>query len=83
MKALIRTESSIQPVSLSRINANYHDDKITGHISSATAIRNELKTVGLSCKIKQTIPNVTFGIIEKAMSDGLGPYLCKILNNLF
>ena len=42
LKALSVTESKIIPVTVKRIGADYHDNKLNGHISSATAIRKSL-----------------------------------------
>lgn len=42
LKALGKLDSTITPFTVKRMNANYHDQEITGSIASATAIRHSL-----------------------------------------
>lgn len=73
--ALKKTCSKIKPVIIERKNAGYHDSKIYGEISSATAIRktiseyvaNNVLHQGLSdslSKLYDDIPNTVFNIIS-------------------
>ena len=82
IKHLLNLKSKIQPVAIKRIGAGYHQKNITGNISSATSIRNEIlnnlrspKTdlFMLNDKIKSTIPSSVFPILERELREGRGP----------
>ena len=44
LKQLLLTNSSIEPITVQRIAADYHDTELSGHIASATAIRKWFST---------------------------------------
>jgi len=82
IKHLINLKSKIKPIAIKRIGAGYHQKNIKGKISSATSIRNEIlnslsspKTdlFILNDKIKSTIPQSGFPILEKELGEGRGP----------
>ncbi len=82
IKHLINLKSKIKPIAIKRIGAGYHQKNIKGKISSATSIRNEiLNSLGspktdlfiLNDKIKSTIPQSGFPILEKELREGRGP----------
>ena len=82
MKHLINLKSKIKPMAIKRMGAGYHQKNIKGKISSATSIRNEIlsslsspKTdlFILNDKIKSTIPQSGFPILEKELREGRGP----------
>ena len=82
IKHLINLKSKIKPIAIKRIGASYHQKNIKGKISSATSIRNEiLNSLGspktdlfiLNDKIKSTIPQSGFPILEKELREGRGP----------
>ncbi len=82
IKHLLNLKSKIQPVAIKRIGAGYHQKNITGNISSATSIRNEIlnnlrspKTdlFMLNDKIKSTIPSSVFPVLERELREGRGP----------
>lgn len=82
IKHLLNLKSKIQPVAIKRIRASYHQKNITGNISSATSIRNEIlnnlrppKTdlFMLNDKIKSTIPSSVFPVLEGELREGRGP----------
>ncbi|HZK40585.1 MAG TPA: nucleotidyltransferase [Atribacterota bacterium] len=82
IKHLINLKSKIKPIAIKRIGAGYHQKNIKGKISSATSIRNEiLNSLGspktdlfiLNDKIKSTIPQSEFPILEKELREGRGP----------
>ncbi|GAI07553.1 unnamed protein product, partial [marine sediment metagenome] len=65
-----------------RMGANYHQKNITGKISSATSIRNEILNnlspskadlFILNDKIKSTIPPSGFPVLERELREGRGP----------
>jgi predicted nucleotidyltransferase len=82
LKALYRTNSSIKPFTVPRIGASYNAQEITGEISSATAIRNEL--LGQRCwdKIAHTMPEISFKILKYAIDSGKGPVTNQALEQL-
>jgi len=82
IKHLINLKSKIKPIAIKRIGAGYHQKNIKGKISSATSIRNEiLNSLGspktdlfiLNDKIKSTIPQSGFSILEKELREGRSP----------
>lgn len=73
LKALIRTGSSIKPFTFSRIHAGYHEKEISGTISSATAIRHELFTRGMTPALQQALPRKSYEILKRAVDMGRGP----------
>ncbi|GAH97945.1 unnamed protein product, partial [marine sediment metagenome] len=82
IKHLLNLKSKIKPVAIKRIGASYHQKNITGNISSATSIRNEIlnnlsppKTdlFMLNDKIKSTIPSSGFPVLERELREGRGP----------
>jgi len=82
IKHLINLKSKIKPITIKRIGASYHQKNIKGKISSATSIRNEIlnnlsssKTdlSILNDKIKSTIPQSGFLVLEKELREGRGP----------
>ncbi|GAG66855.1 unnamed protein product [marine sediment metagenome] len=82
IKHLLNLKSKIKPVAIKRMGASYHQKNITGNISSATSIRNEIlnnlsssKTdlFMLNDKIKSTIPSSGFPVLEKELREGRGP----------
>ena len=82
LKHLINLKSKIKPMAIKRMGAGYHQKNIKGKISSATSIRNEIlsslsspKTdlFILNDKIKSTIPQSGFPILEKELRESRGP----------
>jgi len=82
IKHLLNIKSKIKPIAIKRMGASYHQKNIKGNISSATSIRNEilnnlssLKTnpFMLNDKIKSTIPQSGFPVLEKELREGRGP----------
>ncbi|SHH28410.1 Predicted nucleotidyltransferase [Caloranaerobacter azorensis DSM 13643] len=65
LKALKKINSNIKPYTIKRINAEYNDINMTGEISSATAIRNEIfKTLNGIENIKSAVPNTTYSHLK-------------------
>lgn len=65
--ALKRTKSSIKPVIIKRIKADYHDKNLYNDISSATAIRHTLAEGYSLLDIKNDIPESTFNILSSTL----------------
>ncbi len=69
LKALNVLKSSICPYTLKREGANYNDNNIDKHFSSATSIRNHLKTGSLH-ELIDIVPENTFKILNSLSTDG-------------
>lgn len=82
LKALIRTDSPIEPITFPRKASQYHDRNIKSNIASATAIRDELQSFGLSKRIEQVIPPICFEIMEDTISKNRGPVFIENLEQL-
>lgn len=82
IKALIRTNSQIKPITFPRVTAQYHDHKICDSIASATAIRNELQKSGLTDNVRRTLPDICFKIMEDAICENRGPIFLKDFEQL-
>ncbi len=65
IKALKKINSSIVPHTIKRVSANYNSSKLSGHISSATAIRHNLIQEN---NISQSIPHSTKTILDSFFS---------------
>jgi len=82
IKHLLNLKSKIKPIAIKRMGASYHQKNIKGKTSSATSIRNEIlnslsfpKTdlFMLNDKIKSTIPQSGFPVLEKELREGRCP----------
>lgn len=58
LKAIYRYNCNIVPYTIARISADYHDETLHSHISSATAIRRELLQNGLTNEVLHAIPDL-------------------------
>ena len=61
IKTILKYKYKIKPESIKRIN-NYNNKELTGNLSSATAIRENIDNLD---KIKETIPNTTLKQLTK------------------
>lgn len=82
IKALKKLKSSIEPVTVKRIENNYNDADIAHSIASATAIRNEIKNFGLSDKALQSLPPKSYEIIKKLINIDKGPVFLQNFSDL-
>ncbi len=82
LKALYRTGSSIIPVTIQRIGAPYNAQEMSGEISSATAIRNELVRQKWWDSISRAMPQASFEILKGAVESGKGPVTNASLEQL-
>lgn len=64
LKSLKKLQSSIKPFSIKRQGEHYNSNKIKSNFSSASGIRNFLKSSKDIYKIKNTIPSETYNIIN-------------------
>lgn len=86
LRALLEINSSIEPKTIQRIGAGYHDPLKPGsQIASATSIRKEFMAQPLDKaleNIKRAVPDATFKILEEQFSLGKGPVLLKHFNKI-
>lgn len=68
-KALHQIKSKIKIETIKRINNDYHDSKLTGRISSATAIRKTIKNVDHLSTIQDAVPKSTFNSLLENRND--------------
>jgi predicted nucleotidyltransferase len=65
LKAILSTKSAIRPYTIQRIIADYSENKLTGHISSATAIRQSLLSPEFDWEsIKICLPENTWQTLQ-------------------
>ena len=67
IKALKRLNSSITPVTITRINAHYHSSEINGAISSATAIRGSIHQDKSLADYGHSVPPAVFPQLKEAL----------------
>lgn len=79
LKALTRLQSKIQPVTVPRITAGYHEREIKAEIASATAIRENLRHKWASQEnlfdeqVLSTMPEASRTVLQEAFANGKGP----------
>ena len=73
IKSIILLNSSIKPVTTKRLMNNYSDKNFTGSISSATAIREELRRRGLTPEIRKATPQKSWSVMQNNIENGRGP----------
>lgn len=74
IKAIIRQNSTIEPVTIKRIVSGYHDTSICDTICSASAIRNTLLNNGVD-SFKNQVPESVFDILAKEYNKTFPIYL--------
>lgn len=67
LRALLRLKSSIKPYTIKRIQSNFHDENLTGTISSATSIRHNIESEKHDSirQIKHAVPESTYKILKQ------------------
>lgn len=66
LKALKKNACSMEPVTISRKNASYHDKKLYEEISSATAIRYQITSQKDLSFLQSSVPQSTYESLQKA-----------------
>lgn len=77
IKSIILLNSPMIPYTIKRIANQHNDVVITQPIASATAIRQELKTFGMSEKLQTALPQASNDIIKANIAAGKGPILLE------
>lgn len=83
LKALKTLESTITPLTLKRIEADYNSTEINGKICSATAIRNLLKKNSSALEtIKNVVPINSYNTIKSVITKGKSLVFAKDLEQI-
>src|SRR5699024_10632889 len=59
VRTILNNNLAIEPLTMKRTNNDFHEKTITHQIASATSIREELVSKGLTEKVSQTFPDQT------------------------
>lgn len=82
IKSILSTKSLIRPITTKRIVNDYCEKQITGSISSATAIREEIRENGLTEKINESVPKNSYDIIKENIKISRGPIFLEDFSDL-
>lgn len=82
IKSIMLLNSPMVPYTIRRIANQYNDTEITQPIASATAVRLELKSAGLSDKVKSSLPADSFDIIKSNIASEKGPVYLENFSDL-
>lgn len=69
LKALKKTNSTIEPVFIERGCSDYHSEDINGKDTSATAIRSRLLKSEKVSKIKRLVPKFSYKLLKEHLKD--------------
>lgn len=77
LKSLKKLNSKITPVTIKRIANTYDATDLTGSISSATSIRNQINSYDSRCcfgkELMAALPENSVGILKEEFASGRGP----------
>ena len=65
LKAIKRLHLNLKPVIIKRTGAGYHDPSLTSSFSSATAIRNELRSNDQMSSLKHHLPAASYELLKQ------------------
>ena len=65
LKALMKTNSKIEPVFITRGESEHHSEDVNGKDTSATAIRARLQKSEKVKKVKKLVPKTTYNILKE------------------
>lgn len=86
MRSLLTLGSSIEPVTIKRFAAGYHDTEIgpSRSIASATSVREELKSAGgcMTEKVDSVVPSSTSEVMNNEIFNGRGPVFIESYTKL-
>lgn len=80
IKALFKSESHIQPLTIKRQGADYHQHDTKSQIISATAIRNKILSEQLGQDLTAKLPTSTARIIKEEINHGKAPLSLQNFN---
>jgi predicted nucleotidyltransferase len=76
LKALLRLDSKIQPVTINRVGSGYNSTELSGKFSSATSIRKVLSVNHWRCAkklLESSMPTESLSVLEREIELGRGP----------
>ena len=74
IKSLLKLKSKIKPIAVKRIYSEYNEEKITGGLASATAIRKEIKAVNrINDALALCLPESVIWLINEYINTGKNP----------
>jgi predicted nucleotidyltransferase len=73
IRALIKLNSSIKPLTIPRIGSGYYETELKGNIASATGIRKNIQTNGPQSYLEKSIPSSCLTILLEQFRTGKGP----------
>ena len=79
LKALLKLNSKINPVTIQRINNDYKEINLTGKISSATSIRENIID---PLNIKNSMPDINYNLLLNDIENGLSPISINNFSNI-
>jgi predicted nucleotidyltransferase len=90
LKALKRLKSPIQPITIPRVGQGYNESQIGADFSSATAIRNFLRSTGKnganyfpdSDELSRNMPGTSLSILASEMNAGRGPVFPDVFESI-
>ena len=82
IKAILKLKSNIKPITIKRIKNDYNETVITGSISSATAIREEIKSNELNDNVSISVPKNSFDIMKNNITNKRGPIFFEDFSDL-
>ena len=82
IKSILSTKSHIKPITTKRIANDYCEKQITGSISSATAIREEIRKNGLTEKVNESVPKNSYDAIKENVKIERGPIFLEDFSDL-
>ncbi len=84
LKAIKKQNSGIMPYTIQRRGSHYHDESVSGHLSSASAIRSLLAYSSSSLHTDRTggtFENTPFSSILGEIEDQVPPYCLELLKD--
>lgn len=82
IKSILSLESHIKPITTKRVANDYNEKLITGSISSATAIREELGKNGITESLNMNVPKNSYDIIKNNIEISKGPIFLEDFSDL-
>ena len=69
LKALLKLDSNITPMTIKRVGSNYNEESISSSFPSATAIRKALSSNESLDSIKNSLPNATYDTLNSLLEN--------------
>ncbi|MDF2892946.1 MAG: hypothetical protein K0R80_3313 [Clostridia bacterium] len=82
IKSIMQLKSAMIPYTIKRFANQYNDVEITQSIASATAVRHELKSFGMSERLQTALPTASFDIMNVNIAADKGPILLEAFSDM-